>query len=152
MHLILISKFEIDPDNCNSLNVEAVAYLTDAIKETDCHFIQLSTDFVFNGKDGPYRETDDPDPLSTYAVSKLNSEELIMSSGLTWSIVRTIIIYGVTDGNQRSNLVLWVKKSLEQNKEINVITDQFRIHKKFDCTLLLTEANKPLLVLITLST
>ncbi|MEP7170607.1 MAG: sugar nucleotide-binding protein, partial [Bacteroidota bacterium] len=46
--------------------------------------------------------------------------------GLDWCIIRTIIIYGVMDDTQRSNLVIWTKTSLEQKKTITVITDQYR--------------------------
>ena len=49
-----------------------------------------------------------------------------MASGLDWCIIRTIIIYGVVDDNQRSNLVYGLRSSLEQGKDITVITDQYR--------------------------
>jgi dTDP-4-dehydrorhamnose reductase len=86
----------------------------------------LSTDFVFDGKAGPYKEDDAVNPLSFYASSKLESEKLVIQSGLDWAILRTIIIYGVVDDVQRSNLVLWIKSSLEKGVRINVINDQFR--------------------------
>lgn len=117
---------ENDKPGCDALNVEAVRYLTEACRGTVTHFIHISTDFVFDGEAGPYREEDTPNPLSYYASSKLESEKVVMQSGLDWAILRTIIIYGVVDDVQRSNLVLWTKSSLEQGKDINVITDQFR--------------------------
>lgn len=117
---------ENDKTGCDALNVEAVRYLTEACHGTATHVIHISTDFVFDGEAGPYREEDKPNPLSYYASSKLESERIVMQSGLDWTILRTIIIYGVVDDVQRSNLVLWTKSSLEQGKDINVITDQFR--------------------------
>jgi dTDP-4-dehydrorhamnose reductase len=117
---------ENDKPGCDALNVDAVRHLTEASRGTSTHFIHISTDFVFDGESGPYREEDKPNPLSYYASSKLESEKVVMQSGLDWAILRTIIIYGVVDDVQRSNLVLWTKSSLEQNKDINVITDQFR--------------------------
>lgn len=117
---------ELDKTGCDALNVNAVRYLIEFAKPYNTHLIHLSTDFVFDGKNGPYREEDIPNPLSYYASSKLESEKLVMNSGLDWAIIRTIIIYGVVDDVQRSNLVLWTKSSLEQGKSINVITDQFR--------------------------
>lgn len=90
-------------------------------------FIQLSTDFIFDGmKGGPYDETDIPNPLHYYALTKLEGEKVVMKSKLRWAILRTIIIYGVVDDKSRSNLVLWVKNNLEKKQKINVITDQFR--------------------------
>jgi dTDP-4-dehydrorhamnose reductase len=117
---------ENDKEACRALNVDAVKYLTDAALLHKSHFIHLSTDFVFDGENGPYREEDVPNPLSYYATSKLESEKIVMDSGLSWAILRTIIIYGVVDNEQRLNLVLWTKSSLEQGKKITVITDQFR--------------------------
>lgn len=117
---------ENDKAGCKALNIDAVEYLTEACLPYATHFIHLSTDFVFDGENGPYREDDLPNPLSYYAWSKLESEKIVMQSGLDWAILRTIIIYGVVDDVQRSNLVLWTKSSLEKQQSINVITDQFR--------------------------
>lgn len=117
---------ENDKAGCTALNIDSVKYLIEAAKPYNSHLIHLSTDFIFDGKKGPYREEDAPNPLSFYASSKVESENLVMASGLDWAIIRTIIIYGVVDDVQRSNLVLWTKSSLEQNKSINVITDQYR--------------------------
>lgn len=115
-------------------NAEAVQYMVDALENLQTpdskpqpHFIHLSTDFVFDGmKGGPYSEEDEPNPLHYYARTKLEGEKIVMSSILRWAIIRTIIIYGVVDDKNRSNLVLWVKSNLEQKKKINVISDQFR--------------------------
>ena len=117
---------ETDKENCHLMNVEAVNFMLEACKKHNIHFVHLSTDFVFDGKAGPYREEDEPNPLSYYAWSKLESEKRVAAAGIDYAILRTIIIYGVVDDKQRSNVVLWTKNSLEQKKQINVITDQFR--------------------------
>ena len=117
---------ENDKHGCIALNVDAVKFLTEACLPFKSHFIHISTDFVFDGKKGPYREEDKPNPQSYYAKSKLESENIVIHSGLNYAILRTIIIYGVVDDVQRSNLVLWTKNSLEEGKSINVITDQYR--------------------------
>lgn len=117
---------ELDPAACRKANVDAVTYLLEACKGKDVHFIHISTDFVFDGESGPYKETDPIGPLSVYARSKAEAESLVMNSGLKWAILRTMIIYGVTDDTQRSNIVLWTKQSLEEGKDIRVINDQYR--------------------------
>lgn len=118
---------EIHQEECRKMNVDAVEYLAAACKKHNTHFIHLSTDFVFDGmKGGPYAETDVPNPESFYSISKYDGELLLQKSGLKWTIIRTIIIYGVVDDNKRSNLVLWTKNSLEKKQKINVIIDQFR--------------------------
>lgn len=123
---------EKDKEGCRAANVFAVEYMVEALEKIQTenfhpHFIHFSTDFIFDGENGPYKETDEPNPLSFYAQSKLDSEKVVLNSQLKkQAIVRTIIIYGLTDGNQRSNLVLWVKNSLTNGQSINVINDQFR--------------------------
>jgi dTDP-4-dehydrorhamnose reductase len=117
---------EFKKDECVAANVDAVASLISLCEKYNSHLIQLSTDFVFDGEHGPYVETDVPNPLSFYAKSKHDAELLIRESDIKWTIIRTIIIYGVVDDNSRSNVVLWAKNSLEKKQTINVINDQFR--------------------------
>jgi len=118
---------ESDKEGCWKVNVDAVDYLIEACRPVDAHLIHLSTDFVFNGEDGPYNETDRPDPLSFYGKSKLASEELVINSGLrNWAIARTIIVYGIADNMSRTNVVLWAKGALEKGETIRVVDDQFR--------------------------
>jgi dTDP-4-dehydrorhamnose reductase len=119
---------ETDRENCWKLNVMAVEYLIDACKNLDAHLIHLSTDFVFDGENGPYKEDDIALPLSYYGQSKLASEKLMQNSGLKhWSIARTIIVYGVAENMSRSNIVLWAKEALEKKQPIKVVDDQFRM-------------------------
>lgn len=119
---------EIHPDDCKEVNTNATAYLFDLCQRFHAHFQLLSTDFVFDGLNGPYAETDKVNPLSTYAHSKAEAEKLLIDSPyLNWSVVRTIIVYGQGNNLSRSNMVLWVKDSLEKGQEINVVDDQFRM-------------------------
>jgi dTDP-4-dehydrorhamnose reductase len=90
------------------------------------HFIHLSTDFIFDGTHGPLTEEEKPNPLSYYAETKLEAENIVMASKLNWAIARTVLVYGIVDNMSRSNIVLWVKQNLEQGKIINVVDDQFR--------------------------
>ena len=123
---------ETQRDECWAQNVTALKFICDAIKDPSngiqgCHLIHVSTDFIFDGKKGgEYTEEDEPNPQSYYAKSKWEGEKIVIHSGIKWSIARTIIVYGVTDGQTRSNLVLWVKNSLSKGQRINVITDQYR--------------------------
>lgn len=112
---------------CRKLNVDAVRYLLDASRRHSSHLIHLSTDFVFDGMNGPYREQDVPRPLSFYGQSKLDAEELLRNSGYdNWSIARTIIVYGTAENMSRSNIVLWAKGALEEGKNLTIVDDQFR--------------------------
>lgn len=117
---------ETDKEGCIKLNVDAVEYLVQAANKVNAHFIQLSTDFIFDGEDGPYDEEAEANPLSFYGESKLKGEEIVISKAKNWSIARTVLVYGIVADMSRSNIVLWVRDSLSQGKDINVVDDQFR--------------------------
>lgn len=117
---------ELHPDECFHINTEAVSYLLKACEKVGSAFIQLSTDFIFDGTRGPLDETALPNPVNVYGVSKLKAEQLVMNYPLPWCIIRTVLVYGVAKPMTRSNIVLWVKESLEQGKKIQVVTDQLR--------------------------
>jgi dTDP-4-dehydrorhamnose reductase len=119
---------ELDPEACQLQNVTATQYLVNASKRHNSHFIFLSTDFIFDGANGPYSEEDEPAPHSIYGHSKLDGERLVMNSGLAhWAIARTIIVYGIAEGLSRSNVVLWAKGALEKGQPITVVDDQWRM-------------------------
>ncbi len=120
---------EADKEGCWAANVEAVDHLLEgATAHPDPYFLQVSTDFIFDGEAGPYAETDTEGikPLSYYGESKWEAEKRVAASGLRHGIARTVLVYGVTPGMSRSNIVLWVKESLEAKKNIKVIDDQWR--------------------------
>ena len=111
---------------CWELNVTAVEYLIKYAEQHQSHLVHLSTDFVFDGENGPYKETDQANPLSYYGKSKLAAEELVQQANTKWSIVRTIIVYGVAENMSRSNIVLWAKQALEKGDPLTIVDDQFR--------------------------
>ena len=118
---------ESNREQCVAMNVNGVQYLVDISIEKDIHLIHLSTDFVFDGNSGPYKENDTPNPLSFYGASKYDSEQILINSDLkNWAIARTIIIYGHVENMSRSNIVLWAKGALEGQTPINIVDDQFR--------------------------
>ena len=117
---------EIHKEACNLLNIEVVKWLADISKEINAHLIHLSTDFIFDGKKGFYKEIDVPNPLSYYGLSKLKSEEVLVNSDIKYTILRTILVYGKVFDMSRSNIVLWVREMLGKAKEITIVDDQFR--------------------------
>jgi dTDP-4-dehydrorhamnose reductase len=126
-----VDECELNPAACEKNNVTSVSYFIQALEKLkhqnyQPHFIHLSTDFIFNGERGPITETEIPQPLSIYGHSKHKAEQVIQASNIDYAILRTVLVYGITEGMSRSNIVLWVKNNLENNKVINVVTDQFR--------------------------
>ena len=114
----------------NATSVENQVKVLEELKQKNSsytpHFIHLSTDFIFDGTHGPLDEDEKPNPLSYYAETKLEAENIVTASALDWAIARTVLVYGIVDNMSRSNIVLWVKANLEQGKSINVVDDQFR--------------------------
>ena len=118
---------ELNPEECYKVNHLASQHLFEIAKEKKLHFTLLSTDFVFDGEQGNYSETDTPNPLSIYGNSKwLAEQELINSEYTHWAIARTIIVYGVGYSLNKSNIFSWLINELTQGKEVSLITDHFR--------------------------
>ncbi|MES2798890.1 MAG: SDR family oxidoreductase [Bacteroidota bacterium] len=118
---------ELNPDECQRVNVEATAILFEAAKSCNGYLIFLSTDFVFDGELGNYSEQDLPNPLSVYAKSKYDSEQMLQQDIYkNWAIVRTIIVYGVGNNLSRTNIICWAKDALQAGQEMKIVDDQFR--------------------------
>ncbi len=118
---------EAERAKCYALNVQSVKNLVDVCQRRDIQLIHLSTDFIFDGEDGPYTEEAEPNPLSYYGETKLESELILKNSSCHWAILRTIIVYGIVNDMSRSNIVLWAKGALEKGEPINVVNDQWRM-------------------------
>ncbi len=121
-----VDKCELQKDDCWAQNVTATESLVEACRETGAFLVHVSTDFIFDGTAGPYDETAEGNPISFYGWSKLAAESVVRHSGISWAIARTVLVYGIAHDMSRSNIILWVKKSLEDGKNIKVVTDQWR--------------------------
>ena len=88
---------EDQQEKCDDLNVNAVKYLSEISVEINAHLIHISTDFIFDGKNGPYSENDIPNPISYYGLSKLKSETILLESECSWTVLRTIVVFGVAE-------------------------------------------------------
>ncbi len=121
-----VDQCESEKAACWAQNVLSVEYLVEACVKIDCFLLHVSTDFIFDGKAGPYREDAEANPISFYGWSKYAAEKLVTNSTLRWGIARTVLVYGIAHDMSRTNIILWVKKSLEEGKNIKVVTDQWR--------------------------
>jgi dTDP-4-dehydrorhamnose reductase len=118
---------EAERDMCKALNVDAVVTLAAVCQKYNIHLVHVSTDFIFDGEDGPYPEDAEPNPLSFYGLTKLQAEDTLKSSSSRWAVLRTIIVYGIVSDMSRSNIVLWAKGALEKGIPINVVNNQWRM-------------------------
>jgi dTDP-4-dehydrorhamnose reductase len=117
---------ELRPQQCERINVQGTSQVLTDAETFSRHFIYISTDFVFDGEQGNYAEDDDTKPISLYGFTKLQAESMVQTSTIPFAIVRTCLVYGNLLKGTRSNIVSWVKESLEQGKTIQVVSDQLR--------------------------
>lgn len=121
-----IDECETDKQTCWNTNVTATRFLLDGAKQINARFIYISSDFVFDGKYGPYKEDDITAPVNYYGSTKVAAEKAVIESGLDSAIVRTVLVYGNTFSGTRNNIISWVRQSLEEDKTIKVVADQWR--------------------------
>ncbi|MCK0132446.1 SDR family oxidoreductase [Flavobacteriaceae bacterium F08102] len=112
---------------CDMVNVVLVEELVRLIKPYNTHLVHLSTDFIFDGADGPYHEEAKANPLNYYGKSKLKSERIVQQSGISYTIIRTILVYGMVDQMEKPTIVLWIKEAVEQGRTLTIVDDQFRM-------------------------
>jgi len=110
-----------------ALNVEAVRTLVNLCESLQIQLVHLSTDFIFDGASGPYKEEAESNPLSYYGQTKVEAERLLQHSTAHWVILRTILVYGIVSDMSRSNIVLWAKGALEKGQPLNIVNDQWRM-------------------------
>jgi dTDP-4-dehydrorhamnose reductase len=119
-----VDECEIHKDKAWAVNVGGVKNLANFCKEQRIKLIHLSTDYIFNGENGPYSEDDPSDPVNFYGETKLESEKVIKESGIDFLIIRTNVLYGFGK-KVKSNFLLWLLDQLSQNEKIKIVIDQF---------------------------
>ena len=112
---------ETDPEMAEAINVDGVKNL---FKNFDGHFIQISTDYVFDGTDGPYGEDDETNPISVYGQTKLAADKWLTNNHPKVTIFRANVVYGYTK-RTKASFVKWVVDSLSDGKPIRVVDDQW---------------------------
>ena len=112
---------ELNKEKAQIINAESVKNM---IRLHKGKFIQVSTDYVFDGENGPYCENDTTNPINVYGKTKLDSEKYIANYSEDWCIIRTNVLFDYNQGTAAS-FVKWVIDSLSQGKQINIVNDQF---------------------------
>jgi dTDP-4-dehydrorhamnose reductase len=123
----IVDDCETDPKLALRVNVGGVRNVVDACRATKSRLIYISSDYVFDGTDTPahgYRESDAPNPLSVYGVTKLAGERTtaLLDNHLN---VRTSWLFGGTD--ERLDTVLAIVRQARQGRRPRLIVDQFSL-------------------------
>ena len=112
---------EKNPELAYAINIGGVDNLVNAFRGPIIH---VSTDYVFDGESGPYKEEDTTNPLNVYGLSKLESEKLLLDQSEDSLVIRSNVLYDYSSKSEASFLN-WVVESLNQEKEISVVEDQW---------------------------
>ena len=116
-----VDKAEDDKETCWNVNVIGTKNLVNAAKKINAKFMYISTDYVFNGKgEIPFTESDKPDPIGYYGLTKFEGEKVVQNLLEKWFIVRISWVFGI-NGN---NFVKTMLKLAENRNELNVVNDQ----------------------------
>ena len=112
---------EKNPELAYAINIGGVDNLVNAFRGPIIH---VSTDYVFDGESGPYKEEDTTNPLNVYGRSKLESEKLLLDQSEDSLVIRSNVLYDYSS-KSRASFLNWVVDSLNQEKEISVVEDQW---------------------------
>ena len=119
-----VEKAESEHDKAYRINTEAVAILADEAKQLNAWLIHYSTDYVFDGtKSKAYLETDETNPQSVYAKTKLQGEEAIKMSECNHLIFRTSWVFATRGANFAKTMIRLAK----EQEELKIVNDQFGV-------------------------
>ena len=114
-----VDKCEENPDLAKLLNYE----VTKEIAKIPAYLVYISTDYIFDGEKGNYKEDDKPNPVNVYGLTKLMGEEAVKQTEENL-IVRTSTPYGSNPASGKDNFALWLLKKLKNNERVRIVNDQ----------------------------
>ena len=115
---------ERDPSGAFAANCTLPATLATETRRLGAHLVHISTDYVFDGEAGNYREEDVPNPRGTYAVTKYMGELAVETLAGTWSIGRVAVVYGFPAA-ARPNFGAWLLGALQKGQPLKLFSDQY---------------------------
>jgi len=118
-----VDKCETEREHAWKVNVEGTRNIALACAKTNAKLVYISTDYVFDGEKGNYKEEDKPNPINYYGLTKLEGEKQVAQHCRNYAILRTSVLYGWHPWKQ--NFTTWTINQLKQNKEITVVEDHY---------------------------
>ena len=112
---------ELNPKLAGEINVAGLQHICDSFSGKIIH---ISTDYVFDGTSGPYKEDDFLNPISVYGKTKLASEKILLDNNINNLVIRGNVLYDYSP-KTKASFLNWVVLSLQDNQEIKVVEDQF---------------------------
>ena len=117
-----VDKAESEPDLACAINATATGVIGEEAAKLGVLVIHYSTDYVFDGtKAEAYLETDIPNPLGVYGMTKLAGEQALAASGAMHLIFRTSWVYGLNG----KNFIKTILRLASERSELKIVADQF---------------------------
>jgi dTDP-4-dehydrorhamnose reductase len=122
-----VDKCESNKDLAWRVNVEGTKNIAEASKQTGSFMVYISTDYVFSGEKGYYVESDSPEPINYYGLTKLEAETVVRQTipEPDFFIGRPSVIYGSTPAAGKVNFALWLIETLRKGERVKIVSDQW---------------------------
>lgn len=117
-----VDRCQQEVDESFRVNVLGTHNIIDAANRVGARLVFLSSDYIFDGDDGPYSETDAPNPLSVYGFHKVLGENIVATSCHDYLIVRSTVVFGWEEIGK--NFVIRLRQKLSQKQYVKVPSDQ----------------------------
>jgi len=113
---------ETNKELAHQVNVEGLRNLIQ-LSDINTYLLQISSDYVFDGDNGPYSEDEHTFPVNYYGKTKLEAENILRGTRRKWAIFRPNVLYS-SDLFCNGNFFAWIYKSLLKKDSISVVSDQ----------------------------
>ena len=113
---------ETNKEDAFKINVRGTKNIAEASKEINAKLVYISTDYVFDGEKGMYKEDDPTNPIDYYGETKLEGEKVVKDLR-DYIIVRPSVLYGWNP--VKLNFVTWAIQELKKGNEMKIVKDQF---------------------------
>ena len=120
-----VDKCELEKERAWKINVEGTENIAESCEKFHAFLVYTSTDYVFDGEKGMYKENHKPNPVNYYGLTKLKGEESIKNLTDEYCIARTSVIYGTIPAAGKTNFALWLLDKLERKEKVKIVTDQW---------------------------
>ena len=114
---------EKEKTSASEINTKATEIIAKECSKLNSFLVYVSTDYVFDGNFGMYKEDDVANPLGFYGKSKLEGEKAVQNFSTNWCIARTSTPFGLHP--TKKSFPMWVIENLQKQKQISVVVDQF---------------------------
>lgn len=128
IHTAAIGSVDFAERNCEEtrkVNIGGTEVVAALCKIFKARLIYISSNAVFDGRTPFYSETAPLNPINNYGKLKVEAENIVRESRISWAIVRPILMYGWPYPNERDNPVVWWVRSLENGKPVKVVDNVF---------------------------